>query len=185
MIVILEGPDGSGKSTLAEAISDRLSVEVYHTGNPKTGEELLENLEKCENLISTGSCIIDRYPAISEAVYSDVFDRPARISLDRNPVETAPPCTPWVVVYCNSDDLDPVKGKVHKSPDWDSAVRQSLGEIRKAYDSIMAILRSRFPNNVIEYDYREPGAVESVVQYVSRHATVPSEPSDPHPKETK
>lgn len=167
MIVILEGPDGSGKSTLADAISQWFSVDVYHTGNPKTKKDLLRNVEKCENLISTGSCIIDRFPAISEAVYSRVFDRPLRMDLDRDPVASSPPETPWVLIYCTSDNLAPVKGKAHKTPDWDNAVQGSLESIQEAYDSIMSQVYSRFPENVVKYDYKTPDAIEEVIQYLS------------------
>lgn len=167
MIIILEGPDGSGKSTLAETLAEETGYEVYHSGNPKTAEELVANSTKCEELIAKGDIIIDRLPVISEIVYSTAFDREVRMKVDGKITElTKTPGEKWMLVYCNPDLLDPKTGKAHKTQEWQDKVKGSLELIRDLYDQIIGHVAELYKDQVIQYDYSKDKDLEFIIKRI-------------------
>lgn len=77
MIIVVEGPDGSGKSTLIDQLFRDLNCATYHSGGPKTLQEMSESLESLSVLANSSELyIVDRTPWFSELVYSIALSKP-------------------------------------------------------------------------------------------------------------
>lgn len=76
MPIIIEGPDGAGKSTLAKPSADRLGMNILKMA-ADGGQSVPGYLQKptCDGIA------IDRC-RVSGQIYSDIFDREARIDND-------------------------------------------------------------------------------------------------------
>lgn len=69
-MIIIEGPDNSGKSTLAKHLSTKFNLPIIHSGGPaKSKDEIfLRTVDFFDDHLNL--CIRDRFPCISEPIYT-------------------------------------------------------------------------------------------------------------------
>lgn len=131
MIIACEGADGHGKTTLAHKLSEILGIPYYHSG----GRQDKSTLAALEDVISKSpqGLIVDRFPIISEVIYSNV--------LKREPTINHADCAnllamPFRIIFCLTSEAnisDVVKE--HKSPEFRKEVTDMRGQIKDAYIS--------------------------------------------------
>jgi nicotinamide riboside kinase len=89
MLIVVEGPSRSGKSTLIERLSKATGIPVWlrpyeiEEFKQKFGQHDLFVLDELSilNIIDweVNSLIVDRHPAVSEWVYSELYGRKSRV----------------------------------------------------------------------------------------------------------
>lgn len=132
-MIVLEGADSSGKSTLARKIHQRFSLSTIQMseGPPKSFTEINDRVWRYLNL--PNDTIFDRFPVITDQIYSSVLKRSFSISLTLcNAFWSRRP----TIIYCRAPTgfLAPQEGP-HDSPEHVFAVEQAHHKIREAYQS--------------------------------------------------
>lgn len=76
-LIIVEGPDGAGKSTLIQKLSEDLDLPIYSSGKPEGPMQLMSTMTTLVNMAKDLDItyLVDRYPAISEPIYSKVLNK--------------------------------------------------------------------------------------------------------------
>jgi len=76
MIIVFEGADGAGKTTLAKRLAAKFGLQYYHSGGPKSKQDLVNTLFSLEDMnLGRNYYLVDRHPGISELVYSAASGR--------------------------------------------------------------------------------------------------------------
>lgn len=134
MRIILEGIDNSGKTTLAEAIASTLGWGIQSSEGPSKYSGEIE--ERIKRYLLMDNIVFDRFPAISNPLYDQAFDRkPDRFDgtlIDRLYGERP------VIIYC-----DPIVRGLHgykSNPRTESA--QHVADLDRNYDKLLSIYRS-------------------------------------------
>lgn len=111
MIYYLEGPDGHGKTRLAEGLSTKLGLPYFHSGSRQSAATIDLLRQAIKN--AGGNIIVDRFPPISEEIYSKAFNR--EISIDFIDYEDLLGI-PYKVIFCLTTEPNISKEfKPHKS----------------------------------------------------------------------
>lgn len=128
MIIYLEGPDGCGKTTLGNHLSLTLDLPYHHSGgkqNDSTINELIDTILKHPR-----GLIIDRFPPISEFVYSRAMNREPHKDF-KNLLDMD-----FKIIFCITSESDIDKSyKPHKSLEFMEEVDNKRQSIRELYVS--------------------------------------------------
>lgn len=142
-MIILEGPDNAGKTTLGEHLSQHLGLEFQHSGGPIRSREDFE--ERMAKLHSGPAVVMDRFPAISEHVYGQIFKRPA--VFDFNEQMQLALSKGWAFIYCRPPlahliDQSTHRPSAHTAPgvspeEYAKQIFQRQQSIIELYDRVM------------------------------------------------
>lgn len=175
-MIIVEGLDNTGKTTLVDNLTATFQLRREKSPGPAS---LLTHLEWIVNALNDDdTCIIyDRYSVISERVYGpclrgdsvfrDLSDSLLELTLQKVPL----------IIYC--------RPPVEKIVDWGdrtqmSGVKANVQSLLDLYDmEIWRVRRLNKDQNVIRYDYTQPGSLGTVHREVEGHLGNPKKPASP------
>ena len=157
MLICFEGPRKSGKTTLARMLSKRLGIPIWdrpveiETFKEKTKAYDLFVLDELSILNrvdwSKQDLIVDRHPAVSEWVYSLLYDRK---SLVERTVDLIPNNTCFIFLSRNWRDLE-------------------KKEEQSIYDGVMFKVKERAPVLVLRTDIqKEQECLEMIVEFLDK-----------------
>lgn len=129
MFIVIEGPDGCGKTTLAQHLSKALNLPYFHSG----GRQNIDTLRTLANKIDENpdGLIVDRFPLISESVYSTVLEREVTITEDDCEIIMR---DPYIVVFCITSDQEISKEfKSHKDDQFRAKIEENKTRIYNQY----------------------------------------------------
>lgn len=150
--IILEGPDLGGKTTISKFVTNITGIKIHHTGGPP--KDLEDFLKKFDDIPE--NCVFDRYPMISDFIYSKLPGRPVFVTMEMM-IEKLKEVNP-IILFCRPTDnhlysaLDYLKVKPHKGPEHVENVRANYWTIVKYYDFLMSNLKSQ-GFNVVKVDF--------------------------------
>lgn len=153
--LIIEGPDGCGKSTLAKRLGYELRRPVKTFGSGLTTRaDIMKFLKEQQHTAQQRYAIFDRCTAMSELVYSRVFQRPLGLSMAsvfRSHLLTL--CESCVFIRCDTDN--PVHEKSpHDTDEFYDAVNTRLHAIQRAYDDVF-VTSPYLAELTIQYDFQK------------------------------
>lgn len=149
MLIILEGADGGGKTTLAAKLVKDLAASYYHSGGPKTPEEMQMRINELEIMAhSKDFVIVDRVPWISEMIYPYAFGRKPILTVKQH-LENLK--LPQKIIFCRPDGpmQMSLELKAHKPKEHTENVIKNHERIIDLYDALFQRIHH------IRYDYRK------------------------------
>lgn len=152
MKIIVEGADGSGKSTLVDTLSLKYNLDKHHIGNPKTKEMFNIEYELLLKALKENK-IIDRFSQISETIYSKVFNRKPKLEFDITLPELMEYGNSWVIIFCITENTNPIKNKSYKSKEWYGEIENRKSLLSQEYIDMFNILKEVYPNNILSYNF--------------------------------
>lgn len=138
MIIILEGPDNGGKTTLAKFLSTQTGLRLHHSGGPP--KDRSEILYRATELLKLENVIFDRFPVISDRIYSKLLRGEDFFANTTFPIRLAQQ-RPFII-YCRPPmevllKLDGHEVKEHETQEHVEAMKKKALDIVIAYDQAM------------------------------------------------
>lgn len=136
----MEGPEGSGKSTLGRQLAERHNLLYFHTGG--SNEPVETWWPRVQEFTEFRNVVFDRFPSISELVYSRAMDRPQRVS-DAQLVELWTKLPNPTLIYCRpSVDKILANCRARFQKEWkpieeQERIQANIEKIIVAYDAAM------------------------------------------------
>lgn len=156
-MIFIEGPDNSGKTTLCEAIKS-LGIETSHRTKEGTSNRI--NFDANVQLTRT-QVVFDRSRVISEIVYGSVIR--GKVNVNEGTIANFLNTKP-LVIYCRPEDWRILSNKGRSQME---GVLSNHSEIIQQYDDVMASMK-RYGVRVHEYDYAQPGSVDSALRVIQQ-----------------
>jgi hypothetical protein len=149
MLFIIEGSDGSGKSTLLENLRHNSSAPWFiisrTSGPPETHYQIRQFMDMVTRAAQECTVICDRCPAISEAVYGPLYNRPPL------PIwETQAMVANANVIYCRPPSKV-IREKTLMEPQMEGVVNK-VDDIIEGYDRLMLAIRPNL-QSIMAYDF--------------------------------
>lgn len=163
-IIVFEGADGAGKSTLAKRLAAKYQAQYYHSGGPKSKQDMHRILLDLEDMAESSKLyLVDRHPAISEFVYSRVFDKDLIV-----PIPTLTDAWKYMtlVVHCVAPKDQYViskEFKEHKSDSHTKFVEANADRIKAMYNALMGT-KDNFPKLTV--NTRDEASIRTLERFI-------------------
>jgi len=157
-MIVVEGPDNSGKTTLLKTISEAFRTEIHHSGGPPKYDG--ETLDRTAEYLQMDYKLYDRFPAISDQVYSPLFRGVNYFNTKRGQqlfkdfLLKRP-----LIVYCRPPDEVLMELENHKfhpeneTQEHFQKVMANQAKIIETYDALMAQISNLNIAPMVQYDW--------------------------------
>lgn len=162
-LLVVEGADCMGKTTLVGQLQKALGWPVFHTGGPKTDEQLEATCRTVETLVN--ATILDRTPHLSEIAYRPLSRDPVSLEKSRELVLRFRQMNP-VLVLCRRATMPDLRAveRPHKSLDYWARVIEGYPGIVERYDHLFGLLQGEVP--IFLYDWTRGGEKERLLRWL-------------------